>query len=97
LRSIDQAIEGASLAQQPERWISYASQKDLVLKEAPLASALLASTPEVAPRLASFAKESGVPISQLRYLPMFGRGGSAVALIAPPDAHILGYTTIPAP
>ncbi len=97
LRSMDQAAEGLSLPQQPERWIDYVSQKELVLREARLASALLTSNPDIAPRLARLADESGLPTSQLRYLPLLGRGGSAVALIAPPDARIVGYLPIPAP
>lgn len=95
MRSIDQAIEGVALSQQPERWVDYGSQKDFALKQAHPVSELLKANSDLESSVARFARESGVASNELRYMPVSGRRGNATAVIAPPDARIVGYLPMP--
>ncbi len=90
-RSLQRAAEGVPLAQQPERWVDYASQKDQVLRQARSASELIKAKPDNAQRLEDIARGAGIPVNQLRYATLFGRSGQATVILAPPDARIVGH------
>ena len=90
LRSIDLALAGVDISMLPSQWRSYASQKDAVLRIARPATELEAHYPEAQPKVAELAARIGKAPTELRFLPVLGRQASAVALIDPSDAGIVG-------
>lgn len=93
-RSLDLGLQGLDVAMQPDRWVSYESISDEVLKKARPANLLLVQYPERSAELKELAAKSGVTLEDLKFLPVMARKASAVSLIMPPGARIVGYLCV---
>ena len=93
-RSLDLGLQGLDVAMQPERWVSYESVADEVLKKARPAKLLLVQYPERSAEIKELAAKSGVALEDLKFLPVMARKASVVSLIRPPDARIVGYLPV---
>lgn len=93
-RSLELGLQGMDVAMQPERWVSYSSSVGDVLKKARPAKLLLDEYPQEAAAIKAAAASAGVTLENLRFLPLQSRKASAVALIALPDARIVGYLSV---
>ena len=93
-RSLDLGLQGLDVAMQPERWVSYASIADEVLKKARPVKLLVDQYPDKNAAIKDLAAEAGVLQEDLKFLPLVSRKASAVALIALPDARIVGYLPV---
>jgi len=91
MQFLDRVIEGAGLAIQTDRWVDYSSESAVVMEQARPAAALLESKPELRKILEDLAVANGKTMDDLRYLPLRGRAGWCFAVIASPDARIVGY------
>jgi hypothetical protein len=90
LEAIDYGL-AVDLAMLPKHWRPYASLQTEVLKVAAPVAHLLAEYPRAAAEVQRLAGGAGVPVDQLRVLPIRARKADDwVALVAPPDARILG-------
>lgn len=93
-RSLDLGLQGADVAMQPGRWVDYAAIKDSVLLKARPAAQLLEKYPQEANAVRAVAAGHGVALQDLRFLPLEARKASGVALVASPDARIVGYLAV---
>jgi len=91
LEAIDYGLAGVDLAMLPKHWRPYASMRAEVLKVSAPAAHLLADHPRTAAEVQRLAGAAGVPVDQLRVLPIRARKTDDwVGLVAPPDARIIG-------
>jgi hypothetical protein len=91
VRSLDLSLQGVDLAMQPDRWVSYAQSTADVLKAAKPARLLLEKYPQWADQVNAAQQKHGVSLESIRFLPLMGRTQSWVALVAGPDARLIGY------
>jgi hypothetical protein len=91
LQALDAGLQGVDIAMQPKRWVDYETVVPDVLKKARSVKSLMEHYPAAIGQLRALAAEHGVQVNDLLFLPMQSRRTSAVALIAPRDARILGY------
>lgn len=91
LRIVELGLAGIPLSAMPNYWRDYASQADAAWRVARPVTALVARYPTSVDALARIAKAAGQPATALRFLPLRARGVEWVALIAKPDALIVGY------
>lgn len=96
LRSIDLALGGIEFSMIPHNWRDYASQSDAAWKLARPLPALVAKYPETAAATTQIAAKSGQSIDALRFLPLVSRQASWTAVLAAPDARIVGYLPVDA-
>lgn len=91
LEAIDYGLAGVDLAMLPKHWRPYASLRTEVLKVSAPAARLLAEHPRATGEVQRLASAAGVPMDQLRVLPIRARKADDwVALVAPTDARIIG-------
>jgi hypothetical protein len=90
-KSIELGLNGFDLSMLPRNWRDYASQADAVWRKARPVSVLLARHPDAAAEVSRIAAESGQPATALRFLPLMSRRASWTAVLAEPDARIVGY------
>lgn len=88
------ALQGASLAAQPELWQPYAEAVPRVLKEAKPLQALMARLPKDAAALSAAAKAAGRDPQSLVYLPMIGRKTFWTVLLDPITGAELGFVPV---
>ena len=91
LRAIDLGLAGFDLSMVPRYWAGYAQNAALVWRAARPAALLATHDPTQAPLLAERAASAGVPVDALRFLPVMSRQASWVALLAGPDARVVGF------
>ena len=94
LRAFDLGAAGFDLSMVPRYWAEYGPNAATAWRVARPAALLLARGADVAPQLAEHAKAAGVPVDTLRFLPVMSRQASWVALLAGPDARVVGYLPI---
>ncbi len=94
LRAIDLGLAGFDLSKVPRYWAEYGPNAATAWRVARPAALLAARGPDVAPLLAERAAAAGVPTEALRFLPVLSRQVSWVALLAGPDARVVGYLPI---
>ena len=94
LRGLDLGMQGLDIAMQPERWVSYPSYAETVFNKARPVKLLLEKFPEQAEPVRAAAARHGVAPENMRFLPMTSRHASGVALLALPDARIVGYLPV---
>lgn len=94
LRSIDLAISGFDIGDEPKNWRSYESQATSAWNRAKPAPQLESRYPAVRPQLASVAARTRVPLDELRFLPLVGRQSSGSVILAPPDARLVGVLSV---
>lgn len=90
-RSIELALAGIHLAMQPVYWRDIESQRAGMWNAAKPVAKLLARYPDSAEEVRRSAVRAGVRVETLRFLPVTSRQADWVALIAGPDARIIGY------
>jgi hypothetical protein len=94
MRSLDLGLQGLDISMQPERWVDYASQAEAVLEKARPVKLLLEKFPHLANQVQAAAASHGVAPESMRFLPITSRHASGVALLALPDARIVGYLPV---
>lgn len=94
IRALDLGLQGVDLAMQPERWVDYGPNVEAVLKKARSAKLLLEKYPQVAEEVQVAAASHGVAPESVYFLPLDSRKASGVALLAAPDARIVGYVSV---
>ena len=94
LRGLDLGMQGLDIAMQPERWVSYPSYAETVFNKARPVKLLIEKFPEQAEPVRAAAARHGVAPENMRFLPMTSRHASGVALLALPDARIVGYLPV---
>ena len=91
LRSIDLALGGMDLAMQPRSWRTYASQSNAAWAKARPLPILVAKYPQELSAAQEIADRAGQTVGKLRFLPLVSRLQKWSAVIAAPDARIVGY------
>lgn len=94
LRSLDLGLQGMDISMQPERWEEYAANTDAVLTRARRATLLVERYPHISRELQQIANGNGIPAEEVLFLPLQSRFNSAVALIAPRDAKVIGFLNV---
>jgi hypothetical protein len=94
MRAIELGLAGFDLSMVPTNWRPYASQAQDAWKRARPANDLLARHPEWARDVEAIARRRGLPIGQLRFLPLQAGRSNWVTLLGPPDARPIGYLPI---
>lgn len=90
-RSVELGLAGIQLSMQPRYWRDYREHADAAWRAARPVSTLLAKYPGAAADLTHVAAAAGERAQALRFLPLQARNADWVALLAEPDARIVGY------
>lgn len=90
-QAIQLGLAGIQLAMLPKYWRNYDEYVDSVWRQARPVQALLSKYPESAKSMENIATLTGQTTQTLRFMPLLARQVSWVAVIAGPDAHIVGY------
>jgi hypothetical protein len=93
-RSIELGLAGFDLSVDPRNWRDYASQRDAAWKKARPVSLLLRKYPQQATAARDIAARAGQDLNALRFLPLMSRRAIWSAVIAAPDARIVGYLPV---
>lgn len=94
LRTIELALAGIPLAALPRHWTAESDAKPGIQQAAQSLDAVLRADPTLAPEVARFASQAGVAIQQLRSVPIHGRHGYWLAVVAPDSTRPVGYLPI---
>lgn len=94
LRSINLGFAGIDLSMIPANWRPYESQAARAWSVAKPAAALVKRYPQVGAELSRIAAQDGRSTDDLRFLPVMSRQASWVAILAPPNARVLGYLPV---
>lgn len=89
------ALSGAQMAFRPDLWQAYdAAAQARALAASKPASTLLSKYPEQKAALAAIAQTAGLPVEQLRYLPIQARDTVWSAIMQPQTGDIIGYLPV---
>ncbi len=91
MRSVELGLAGLDLSMIPRNWRDYASQRARAWQVARPVSSLSARYPQAASGLSRIGAEASQPVDALRFLPLMSRRESWVAVVAAPDARVVGY------
>jgi hypothetical protein len=91
IKAIELGLAGIHLAMQPVYWREYSSQTGQAWKAARPVAKLLSRYPDAAAEVQRVAGSAGGAIDALRFLPLTSRHADWVALLAAPDARVVGY------
>lgn len=94
MQSVDLGLQGVDLALQPDRWVDYAANASAVLQAARPAKLLTDNYPQALASVQAAAAQHGVALDTLRFLPLTSRQYTWAALVAQPDARIIGYVPV---
>jgi hypothetical protein len=94
MRAIDLALAGFDLSMIPRNWRSYAAQSDEAWRRARPVVTLFARYPTQRAEAERISASVGEPLDQLRFLPLVSRQSNGVAVMAAPDAKIVGYLPV---
>jgi hypothetical protein len=94
LKSMELGMAGLDLSMFPGNWRPYDSQRHLAWERARPARELTARHPKLQIELTHIAEAEGKPVADLRFLPLVSRQVSWVAVLAPPDARVVGYLPV---
>jgi hypothetical protein len=94
LRSVDLGLSGFDLSLVPKYWRAYATQRDAAWAAARPLDSLVRRYPEVSATAADIAARAGADIRSLRFLPVMARRTIWSAVMAQPDARIVGYLPV---
>jgi len=94
LRSLDLGLAGFDLSMVPKYWRAYATQRDAAWAAAHPIDSLVRRYPETSAGAADIARRVGADVHSLRFLPVMGRRGVWSAVVAQPDARIVGYLPV---
>lgn len=91
LRAVQLGLAGIPLAALPRYWHDYAPYADAAWRAARPVPALLGQYPAAVDAITKIAADAGQSPQALRFLPLLAHRASWVALVAAPDARIVGY------
>jgi len=91
LRSVQLGLAGIPLAAVPRYWREYTAFADAAWRAARPVPALLDKYPSSVEAVARIANAARQPASGLRFLPLRARHADWVAIVAAPDARVVGY------
>ncbi len=91
LRAIDMGLAGIELSMEPHNWREWSSQSASAWRSARPLPELLAHYPQVAADAGRIAAAAGQPLDGLRFLPLRAHRADWAAIVAPPEARIVGY------
>lgn len=94
LRTIELGLAGVPLAALPKHWGEYAAQSAAIWQKARPVQPLLARYPNLEADVAAIARDAKQPVESLRFLPLVSRQASWVALVAEPQARVVGYLPV---
>jgi hypothetical protein len=95
LRSIDLGLAGFDLSMVPKYWREYSTtDRAAAWKAARPIDSLLAKYPQQAATARDIASHAGQDVKALRFLPLLSRRASWSAVVAAPDARIVGYLPV---
>jgi hypothetical protein len=94
MRSIELGLAGFDLSMVPANWREYSSQSGAAWKAAKAIDSLLKRYPEQTASARDIAVHAGKDLDSLRYLPLMSRRANWSAIVAPPDAQIVGYLPV---
>jgi hypothetical protein len=94
LYSLDLGLQGIDLSMQPDRWMAYEESIPAILKATHPIQPLLEKYPGMTDKIQAAADSHGVALENLRFLPLMSRQVSWVALVAAPNARIVGYLPV---
>jgi hypothetical protein len=94
MKAIDLGLAGIHLAMQPVYWREYRAQTGRAWKAARPVAKLLSRYPASAAEVQGVAAAAGVALDSLRFLPLTSRHADWVALLATPDARVVGYLAL---
>jgi hypothetical protein len=93
LRTTELGLAGVPLAALPKYWRDYATQARVWQTARPV-PALLTHYPNLKADAAAIARDAGQPPEALRFVPLVSRQASWVALVAAPNARVVGYLPV---
>lgn len=96
LRIIELGLAGVPLAAMPAHWREFAEHAPMAWKAAKPVANLLTRQPTFLAQAEVVAKRAGVPLNELRVLPVMARRSEWVALMSAPGARIVGYLPLSA-
>jgi hypothetical protein len=91
LRTIELGLAGIPLSALPTFWNEYAPKAQMAWAAAEPVSVLLRRRPAARRSIERIAVQAGVSAVELRTLPILARRSEWLAVIASPDARIVGY------
>ena len=94
LKSIELGLAGFDLSMLPKNWREYRAVSAEAWTAARPLPALLSRHPEQAPAAATLAGAAGTDPQALRVLPVMSRRASWTAVLAAPDARIVGFLPV---
>ncbi len=93
-RSIQLGMSGIDLSMDPWNWRPYDTHAAAAWRAARPLRNVLDKYPGTAAEATKIASTSGLPLSALRYLPLQARRAIWVAVLAEPQARIVGYLPV---
>ena len=94
LRSVDLGLAGIDLSMVPSNWRDFKSEAAAAWQAARPAAALVARYPTLSGELERIASDSKLTAGELRFVPVISRQASWVALLALPNAQVVGYLPV---
>jgi hypothetical protein len=94
VRSLDLSLQGVDISMQPDHWVNYAQSTGDVILAGKSVTLLLEKYPDLIYQVNALQQEHRVKLETLRFLPLVGRSVSWVALVAEPDARVVGYLPV---
>lgn len=94
VKSINLGFAGIDLSMIPANWRPFSAEAARAWSAARPVAALVKRYPEVGSELSRIAAREGRTSAELRFLPVMSRRASWVAILAPPDARVLGYLPV---
>lgn len=94
LRSIELGLAGIDISMEPRNWREFASYSGEAWRAARPLSDLLQKFPSEHSRAEQMAAAAGTSVTMLRFLPLVSRQASWSAVVAGPDARIVGYIPV---
>ena len=91
LRTIELGLAGIPLSSLPAYWNEYPPNASAAWNAAEPVSSVLRRRPGARASIERIAANAGVPVVALRTLPVLARRSEWLAIIASPDARIVGY------
>lgn len=93
-RSVELGLSGVDLSMDPRNWRTYASASEATWRAAKPLRLVLEKYPATRAEAEKIASDAGVPLTDLRFLPLQARRSIWTAVLAQPDARIVGYLPV---
>jgi len=94
LQSVEQSIQGSTQAMRPGWWRPFDEAVPSMLKRASPLQSLLERKPADRQSLEKAARESGIPIAELRYLPLTSSNAGDWVVLLSNIGNVVGYANV---